>query len=58
MADPRRDEHPTVEQYLAAWDLEYALRRDARMTPAETAAAGQALAECQGVPWREEWVRR
>jgi hypothetical protein len=55
---PRRDEHLTVEQYLEAWDLALAIRRDDRPTPAERAAAAAALAECLGLPWREEWVVR
>jgi hypothetical protein len=55
---PRREDHPTVEQYLEAWDLVLAIRRDDRPTPDERAAAAAALAECLGLPWRKEWVVR
>lgn len=57
MAHPvRREDHETLEQYLAALDLEAAVNRDNRLTPAERAAAGQALAQCHGLAWRPEWV--
>lgn len=43
--------------YLAAWDLELAIRRDDRMTEAEQRSASRALAEVLGLPWREGWGR-
>ncbi len=46
----------TLDQYLEALDLEAAVRRDEQLTPAERAAAGQALAELHGLVWRPEWV--
>ncbi len=55
---PKRADHRTVEDYLEAWDLALAIRRDDRPTPPERAAAAEALAECLGLPWREEWVVR
>lgn len=55
---PRRDDYPTVEQYLEALDLALAVRRDERPTSPERAAAAAALAQCLGLPWREEWVVR
>jgi hypothetical protein len=53
VADAPRD---TLDLYLEALDLEAAVRRDEQLTPAERAAAGQALAECHGFAWRPEWV--
>lgn len=53
---PRRDDYESIDNYLAALELEAAVRRDDQLTTAERASAHQALAECMGVYWRPEWV--
>lgn len=47
-----------MEAYLEALDYAAAVRRDDRPTAAERAAASRALAQCWGLPWRDEWVVR
>jgi hypothetical protein len=48
----------SIERYLEELELEAAVRRDEQLTPAERAAANEALAQAVGVAWRPEWVVR